>query len=153
VQSGVLYTLMANDAKRPLNVHYFRVRPHQTDLNGAMYHGAYLDIFDEARIETFRSMGYAYEDLLRDGCAAVIRHVTCDFQLPALMDELLSVTVTIARQRPASLRIRYECRRGEQALVRAEVEFAFIGVNGRPQRVPARLREVIDQNRETFGIT
>lgn len=133
---------------RDVNVHYFRVRPHQTDLNGAMYHGAFLDIFDEARIETFRHLGYTFQDLIKDGCAAVIRHVTCDYLAPGYMDECLSVTVTVARMGIASLRIRYNCRREEMTLARAEVEFAFIGSNGKPQRIPVALRQVVDRNRK-----
>ena len=55
----------------PLNVHEFRVRTHQTDLNAAMYHGAYFDIFDDARIETFRRMARSIQ--CREGSMVVAR--------------------------------------------------------------------------------
>ena len=77
-------------ADEPLNVYHARVRSHQTDLNAAMYHGAYLDLFDDARIETFRRMGYTYERMLAGNWGIFIRTVHCEFHAPAFMDDLIS---------------------------------------------------------------
>ena len=125
------------------NVYQTRVRAHQTDLNGAMYHGAYLDVFDDARIETFRRLGYTYERLLRDGCAAVIRRVECEFYSPARMDDLLSIHVHVEKVSAATMSLRYEGRRDRQLLALARAVFAFLDLEGRPTRVPAELRRVV----------
>lgn len=125
------------------NVYPTRVRAHQTDLNGAMYHGAYFDIFDDARIETFRHLGYDFARMQTTGLRPVIHRVECQYFAPALMDERLTVTVTVERMRPATLRLRYACRRGAQLLALGHATFAFVDANGKPGRVPQDLRELI----------
>lgn len=129
-----------------LNVYEARVRTHQTDMNASMYHAAYFDLFDDARIEMFRRMGYTYERMRRGEWTAVIRHIECDFRLPAFMDDLLTVIVTVPRMTAATMTIRYECRRGEDNLAMAHAVFAFIRDDGRPLRMPSDLREVVEQH-------
>jgi acyl-CoA thioester hydrolase len=131
----------------PLNVYRARVRSHQTDLNAAMYHGAYLDLFDDARIEAFRRMGYTYERMLAGNWGVFIRTVHCEFHAPAFMDELISVLVCIPRVTTATMTIRYECRREQELLVVADNTYVFVDGNRKPLRVPRDLREVIEQHR------
>ena len=130
----------------PLNVYVARVRSHQTDLNAAMYHGAYLDLFDDARIEAFRRMGYTYERMLAGNWGVFIRSVHCEFHAPAFMDDLVSVTVCISRLTTATMTARYECRRGSELLVVGENTYVFVDGNRKPIRVPRDLREVIEQH-------
>jgi acyl-CoA thioester hydrolase len=125
------------------HVYLTRVRAHQTDLNGAMYHGAFLDIFDDARIETFRQLGYTYERLARGGWNAIIRRVDCEFYAPARMDDLLAVNVHVEKMSSATMTLRYECRRDTQLLALAHAVFAFLDRQGKPTRVPADLRQVV----------
>src|SRR5947209_7987759 len=77
------------------NVHITRVRSHQTDLNGVVWHGAFFGIFDDARIETFRRLDYTYARVVDEGWQLVIRRVECDYLSPARMDDLLRVRVTV----------------------------------------------------------
>lgn len=134
-------------ADTPLNVYHARVRSHQTDLNAAMYHGAYLDLFDDARIETFRRMGYTYARMLAGNWGVFIRTIHCDFRAPAFMDDLIAVTVTIPGLTTATMIARYECRRGEELLVAGENTYVFVDETRRPLRVPQDLRALIEQYR------
>jgi acyl-CoA thioester hydrolase len=109
-----------------------------------MYHGAYFDVFDDARIETFRRMGYTYDRMIRGGWTAVIRRIECEFYAPARMDDLLRITVYIPRLTAATMTIRYECRRDHDLVALAHAVFAFVEASGKPLRVPRDLREVID---------
>jgi acyl-CoA thioester hydrolase len=132
----------------PLNVHEFRVRTHQTDLNAAMYHGAYFDIFDDARIETFRRMGYTYERMKAGGWTTVIRRIDCEFYAAGQMDDLLTVTVCIPGFTPATMKVRYLCCHGDLLVATAHAVFAFVNALGKPIRVPPDLREVVNAYRE-----
>lgn len=134
---------MNND---PLNVYTTRVRSHQTDLNAAMYHGAYFDTFDDARIETFRRLGYTYQEAIEGGWNPVIRRLACEYYSPARMDELLRVTVLVPKVTPATLTIRYECRREDDILAVGHVVFAFVDSGGKIMRVPHGLRQVVCEN-------
>jgi acyl-CoA thioester hydrolase len=128
-----------------------RVRAHQTDLNGAMYHGAYFDIFDDARIETFRRLGYDYARMQTTGLRPVIRHVDADFHAPALMDDLLTVDVQVVSLTAASMTLRYRCRRDETAIATGHAQFVFVDEHGRPTRVPIDLRSVVDKTPELMA--
>ncbi|MBV9282437.1 MAG: acyl-CoA thioesterase [Chloroflexi bacterium] len=139
-------TSIGDDGHLPPNAYHTRVRAHQTDLNGAMYHGAFFDVFDDARIETFRRLGYTYQDLLEDRCAAVIRRIESDFRAPARMDDMLSITVFVAAMSAATMTLRYECRRDRDILALAHATFAFVDLNGKARRIPPGLRRVVQDH-------
>lgn len=144
---------MADDRNSDLNVYVARVRSHQTDLNAAMYHGAYLDLFDDARIETFRRLAYTYERMLRGEWGVVIRTVNCEFRVPAFMDDEISITVLITRLTTATMTARYECRRGLELLAVGENTYVFVDQNRKPRRVPHDLRAVIEGNRDLLQLS
>jgi acyl-CoA thioester hydrolase len=127
----------------PINRYTVRVRAHQTDLNGAMYHGAFFDIFDDARIETFRRLSYDYQRMQDTGLRPVIRHVDAEYHAPAFMDDLLTVDVQVRAMTAASMTLRYSCRRGETPIATGHAQFVFVDGRGRPARVPDDLRSVV----------
>jgi acyl-CoA thioester hydrolase len=124
-----------------INVYCTRVRAHQTDLNGAMYHGAFLDVFDDARIETFRRLGYDYRRMTATTFRPVIRRIECDYRAPAFMDDPLQITVLVERLTAATMTIRYEGRREGDMIAIGHATFAFIDREGKPGRIPDDLRE------------
>jgi acyl-CoA thioester hydrolase len=126
----------------PLNVYRTYVRSHQTDLNRAMYHGAYFDVFDDARIDVFRRLGYTYERSLSEGWFPVIRRVECEYFAPARMDDPIEITVLVPALSKATMTIRYEARRDAALLAVGHVVFAFLDAAGRPVRLPARLGQL-----------
>jgi YbgC/YbaW family acyl-CoA thioester hydrolase len=138
-------------ADDPLNVYFARVRSYQTDLNAAMYHGAYLDLYDDARIETFRRLGYTYERMLAGNWAVFIRTIHGEFHAPAFMDDLISITVCIPRLSTATMTARYECRRGDELLTVGENTYVFVDGNHKPLRVPRDLRELIEHHAELLN--
>lgn len=127
----------------PINVYETRVRSHQTDLNAAMYHGAYFDVFDDARIETFRRLGYDYARAVAGGWSPVISRAECRYYAPARMDDPLAITVSVPKMGPATMTIRYECRRHDDLLAVGQVVFAFLDGSGKPIRLPADLRQIV----------
>lgn len=116
-----------------------------------MYHGAYFDIFDDARIETFRRMGYTYARSSANGWSPVVRRIQCEFYAPALMDELLIVTVTIGKLTAATMMIHYDCRRDEQPIALAHAVFAFVTMEGKVIRIPPDLRDTLQQYPEVLA--
>lgn len=134
-----------------LNVYQTRVRAHQTDLNAALYHGAFLDMFDDARIETFRRLGYTYERMRNGGWNAVIRRIECEFYLPARMDDLVTISVYVPKFTAATMTIRYEGRRDAVLLALAHAIFAFLDDRGKPLRVPSDLRAVVHEHEDLLG--
>jgi len=142
---------VANPAR---NVYQTRVRSHQTDLNAAMYHGSFFDMYDDARIEMFRQMGYTYEDTLREEWAVVIRCVECEYHAPAMMDDAIEIHVGWPQFTRASMLVEYRCLRDGVLLARGIVVYVFVNLRRRPIRVPARLRELVNAyGHELWDIT
>jgi acyl-CoA thioester hydrolase len=134
---------MPDDDLEAPNVYRTNVRSHQTDLNRAMYHGAYFDVFDDARIEAFRRLGYTYERSIHEGWFPVIRRAECEYHAPAHMDDAIAVTVLVPQLTKATMTIRYECRRNDTLLAVGQVVFAFLDGTGHPVRVPPALRALV----------
>ncbi|MDH6060298.1 acyl-CoA thioesterase [Chrysosporum bergii ANA360D] len=45
-----------------------RVQPHHTDYGGIVWHGTYIAWMEEARVESLRSIGIEFADLVALGC-------------------------------------------------------------------------------------
>lgn len=134
-----------------INVYQTRVRSHQTDLNAAMYHGAFLDVFDDARIETFRRVGYDYARMVEARWSPVIRRIECEYYVPARLDDVLTIVVHVVRVTVATMTVRYRAMREGALAAEARVTFAFLDERGKVMRFPADLREVIDRHPEIIG--
>jgi acyl-CoA thioester hydrolase len=134
----------------PINVYRTRVRSHQTDLNGVVWHGAFLGIFDDARIETFRTLDYTYARVVSEGWQLVVRRIQCDYLSPARMDDLLSVRVTAPAMTRATLQLAFECRRDGVDIARGVNTYVFLDLRGRPIRVPQTLRTLIHEHARMF---
>jgi acyl-CoA thioester hydrolase len=140
------------DEMGPFNVYRTRVRAHQTDVNGAMYHGAYFDVFDDARIETFRRLGYDYARALENGWAPFIRRLKCEYYAPARMDDMLAIEVTVPHLTGATMTVQYSCRRDHQLLALGQVVFVFISPDGKPLRFPGDLRAMVESQPELMHV-
>ena len=66
----------------------------------------------------------------------VVRRMEIDFVQPARIDDILTVETRTESISGARIFMAQELKRGEDLLVRARVEAAIIGENGRPKRFP-----------------
>lgn len=137
------------------NVRLVRVRMHHTDLVGAVYHGAYFDLFEDARTEVFRALGYTYRDCVEgEGRLMIIVHAACDYVRPAQMDDELAIAVRVDILSRARLGFVYDvslASDGKQVALGRHL-FAFLNVQTkRPVAVPPRLAALVRATAE-FGL-
>jgi acyl-CoA thioester hydrolase len=133
------------------NVRYVRVRMHHTDLMGAVYHGTFFDLFEEARTEVFRDLGYTYRDCVEgEGRLMLIVHASCDYKRPARMDDLLAIRVRVSLLSKARVGFRYDVtlagspEGSPQPVATGTHVFAFLAVaTNRPTSVPPRFAELV----------
>lgn len=141
--------IAASGSEPALNVRLARVRMHHTDLMGCVYHGTYFDLFEDARSEMFRDLGYTYQTCAEEeGRLMVIARVACEYKRPAKMDDLLAITVTVPEITRARLTFAYEVRVVglKPVAVLGTTVFAFLHAGtGRPTSVPPRLVALIRQ--------
>ena len=84
------------------------------------------------------------------GFAFVVRSMEIDFLRPARMDDVLDVVTWPVAVKGASITLAQEVRRGEDALVKAEVRVAFI-CEGRAQADP-EIVAAVDEGRSGLAI-
>ena len=96
----------------------YRVPYADTDQMGVVYYGNYLTLFERARNELMRSIGYTYRQCEEEGWMLPVVHAEVDYRAPARYDDLLEVTAHVKEQRGIRIEIACEVRRkGESAVL------------------------------------
>jgi acyl-CoA thioester hydrolase len=119
-----------------------RVYFHDTDAGGVVYHASYLNFMERARTEWLRTHGYSNAGLMKEfGMVFVVRSLKLDYLKPALLDDLLDVTVQIKDIGRSRISLLQTVRRGAEVLTEAEVHLVCVSLESfKPVSVPEVLR-------------
>jgi acyl-CoA thioester hydrolase len=117
-----------------------RVYYADTDFSGVVYHARYLEFLERGRSDFLRLAGVHHTELMAgkhgEKIVWVVRRMEIDFVQPARIDDILTVETRTVSISGARIFMAQDLKRGEDLLVRAKVEAAIIGENGRPKRFP-----------------
>jgi acyl-CoA thioester hydrolase len=127
--------------------HVMRVRVYyeDTDFSGMVYHASYLRFMERGRTNYLRLLGADQRALFEEteeeapGFAFVVRSMQIDFLKAARMDDVLEVITTPQEVRGASITLDQRVMRGDDVLIEARVQVAFVS-GGRARRIPEALR-------------
>ena len=119
-----------------------RVYYEDTDAGGVVYYANYLKYAERARTEYIRALGVNQQPALEEEkCGFMVRALEVDYKVPAVLDDLLSVTCELTEARGAAAEMVQEIWRGETLLVRLRVKLAYVSlVRKRPVRLPSYLQ-------------
>jgi acyl-CoA thioester hydrolase len=138
--------LPSQEAASGSGVHQLAVRVYyeDTDAVGVVYHSNYLHFAERARTEMLRALGLQPSRLwAEDGIGFMVRRCVADFLAPARLDDALIVESRLRELRGASLDLDQTVRREGLELVRLQVKLACLTTDGRPARLPARVRAAL----------
>ena len=123
-----------------------RVRYAETDRMGVVYYANYLVWFEVARTEWLRETGWSYRDMERDGTALPVIEAHCEYRQPARYDDELEVRTRATLLTPVRVRFDYEVVRPADGITAASgyTVHAALDVNGRPCRLPSRVRAMLE---------
>lgn len=110
---------------------------------GVAYHANYFVWFEMARTELMREAGCAYREVEdRDGVFFPVVRAGARYLAPARYDDRLEVRVRLAELSGVRVRFEYELLDvdSENLLATGFTEHGTVGRNGRPRRMPAKLR-------------
>jgi acyl-CoA thioester hydrolase len=114
-----------------------------TDQMGVVYYANYLRYFEASRGALIRAGGRSYADVEKAGYLLPVIEAHVRYFKPARYDDLITVEVTVEKVRGASVRFGYKVWRDGEPLAEGATEHACIGPGGRPARIPAELRAML----------
>ncbi len=120
-----------------------RVRYAETDQMGVVYHANYLVWFEVARGDLLRNRGWTYREMEASGVRLPVIEAACAYKRPARYDEEIEVHATARVCSPVRMEFSYTVvikATGETAATGRTVH-AAVDVDGRPCRLPERVRE------------
>lgn len=126
-------------------IHQIRVIFGDTDQMGVVYYGNYLRFFEASRAALWRGLGRTHEELDAWGVALPVIEAHCRYRRPAHYEDLLDVHIHISDVGMASITFEYRVTRGGETLAEGYTRHAIVDGKGRPRRMPAELRQSIDQ--------
>ena len=130
-----------------------RVRWGDVDAAGIIFYGSYIRFFEIAETELFRAVGLPYGKIFEELNIWLPRvHLECDFHRAAQMDDLLEVSVYVARIGKSSLRLNFEVRKRNEAgeieeKLMATAHFVLVATDRedlKPLPVPEELRRALE---------
>jgi acyl-CoA thioester hydrolase len=133
---------------QPIRVYY-----EDTDFSGVVYHASYLRFMERGRTNYLRLIGADHRALFEQaemeapGFAFVVRHMDIHFGKPARMDDVLDVITAPEQVKGASVMLHQLAMRGEELLVEAHVQVAFVSA-GRARPIPRPLRVAMKADQE-----
>lgn len=122
----------------PVRVYY-----QDTDAGGVVYHSTYLNFMERARYEWMRELGLDIKALTQiHKVLFMIRSLNIEYFKPALLDDLLHVTVQAADLGRARITLSQRVLRGESTLASATTQVVCVGADTlKLASLPASLRQ------------
>ncbi len=117
-----------------------RVRYHDTDAQGRVHHGAYINYFETGRVELLRATGRSYKSLEDEGILLVVADLKVQYYLPAIYDDLLVLRTETVKAKGARILHDYRLTRGEDLIVEGQTTVACVNREGKIQRLPDWLK-------------
>ncbi len=123
-----------------------RVRYPEVDSMGVAHHSHHFVWFEIGRTEWMRERGLPYARVEREGTFLPVIEAECAYRAPVRYDELVSVRTRLSEAGAARVTFTYRVEReGDGALLATgSTTHAAVDGAGRPRRLPAALRELLD---------
>jgi acyl-CoA thioester hydrolase len=122
-----------------------RVRYAETDQMGVVYYANYFVWFEVGRTDLLRASGWNYREMEAEGLGLPVIEAHCAYRESAKYDDEIEVRTTAELLSPVRVKFSYEVVRTADAatLATGSTVHATIDRNGRPCRLPERVRAVL----------
>lgn len=104
-----------------------RVYYEDSDAGGVVYYANYLAFMERARSEWLRTLGFDNHTLKSQrNVLFAVRRASLEYLRPALLDDILDVSLKLLKRGRASLQFEQQVRRGEKLLCQGEILLACV---------------------------
>ena len=113
---------------------------------GYVYYGNYSTYYEVARVESLRSLGFAYKELENQGIMMPVLENHSTFLHPAKYDELLTIEVAIKKPPTVRIGFYYDVYDEVERLIhQGETQLAFVNMTtGKPCRPPDVMMQLLN---------
>ena len=111
---------------------------------GVVYHANYLVWFEVARADYLRATGWTYRELEETGVFLPVIEARCEYKRPARYDEEIEIRTMGRLASAVRMEFNYDVviRQSNQLAATGSTVHAATDSNGRPCRLPDRIREM-----------
>jgi acyl-CoA thioester hydrolase len=122
-----------------------RVRYAETDKMGVVYYAHYLVWFEIGRTDWLRDTGWTYRAMEAGGLALPVIESHCEYKLGAQYDDEIEIRTVARLVSPVRIAFDYQLvrRTDGAAIASGYTVHATINTAGRPTRLPAQMRELL----------
>ena len=113
-------------------------------MGGIVYYANYLKFIERARSTWVAELGVDQLAMKEDGVVFVVKRVVADYHRAAVLGDSLIVDTTSLHQTPARWVLGQNVIRNGELLFSAEVTIVTMTGQGRPTRLPTKLKELIN---------
>lgn len=103
-----------------------RVFIEDTDAGGIVYYVNYLKFMERARTEWLRELGFDFTALYDLNSIFVVKNADINYILPAKMDDLLKVTVSVAKMARTYIMFEQTLERDGSLLCEAKIKVGCV---------------------------
>lgn len=112
----------------------FSVAYADTDAEGIVYHGRYVEIAERARMQMMRGIKMPTDDV-----GFVIRELNVKYIAPLRLADEFVVESQILEVKSVSMKIEQNFVKDNEIYAIINVNVVYVGTNGRPARIPDAL--------------
>lgn len=121
-----------------------RIYFEDTDVSGVVYHGAFVRFLERGRSDYLRLLDVGHDALARGDhgqpLAFAVRRLALEYSGSARIDDVIEIRTAVKAMSGARITLLQKVTRGDEVLVRADVEVAMINSDGRARRLPESVR-------------
>ncbi|MCE5334298.1 MAG: acyl-CoA thioesterase [Desulfobacteraceae bacterium] len=125
-----------------------RVPLFEVDLGQAVYHGNYFHLFELAREDFLRHIGFPYREFMDRKLHLTIVEASCTYRKPLHYDDAIEIEtgITLVRHRSVSFSQIIHRRKeesGKELCTRALLKTVCVTFSGQPVRLPEDFRAIL----------
>ena len=118
-----------------------------TDSGGVVYYANYLKFFERARTEAIAEIGLSNKKLLEEnGIFIIVKSCNIEYKKPAKLEDQIEIKSNIISISNTSFKMRQKAFRCQELLTECEIHLVVIDKNGKPTKIPDKLRQKIETN-------
>ncbi len=123
------------------------VRYAETDQMGIVHHSVYPIWYEAARTEAIKKIGMNYSTLERNGVMLPLVELNCKYNVPAEYEDVLTITVEIAKLTPARIVFHYQIFKNgiEKPINTGSTIHAWVGKDLKPINLKKQYPEIFEK--------